>query len=629
MLVTPDDFKKAFDELKKDCHDSMASVTVLVGPNVDALCAQRILARIFDRFFMQFKSVAVTSYTHMQQLLQKESAREMSWIMLNCGAAWDALEKHIGDSHKVYILDTFRPISLANLYHKRIRVFDLGDTGEQLWERMGIDEGGKPKTEKDDPPRKKPRKSDSSDSSVPSLEGDQVDEDDEVLDGEQRKPDDEDEDATPGKQRNEITATEEEEYYRYSTHTMSSAVITFKLAEALNHSDKEDVLWMAICGLTERYISGRLSKDKYRTIISEFLTLVQNRAALKPRKVVLQDGFSTSKFNESLLEVSEELMFMLLRHWSLYESLTHSSCSVSQLKLYQGEQGKRTIDTLFSKIGIPPQHRTAAYTALPAADQKTLRAKLSEQGKAFGLHDYTFMSFIKSQGYGFTLSASDLVYCIGAIMEQPSESEADYRRHFWAAYEALGSDSSDTIRSGIDSAKIQQEVIVRQAAPLIQSVQVNSQFRWAMISQETDPTDLAYICRPMVLQRMARYLLETRNAKMKDDIKRQIRDNTANKRQIRRMERNETLPFLLACPICPDTGYSIVVGVYPETATGTSLGSRFRTAFGRASKAFKDQDIRLDGLDLNTVEVATSCWPSFANRMFLAMNGEKDPEEEP
>lgn len=29
------------------------------------------------------------------------------------------------------------------------------------------------------------------------------------------------------------------------------------------------------------------------------------------------------------------------------------------------------------------------------------------------------------------------VYCVGALLGQPAEEEGEFRRHFWAAYEAL------------------------------------------------------------------------------------------------------------------------------------------------------------------------------------------------
>ena len=47
------------------------------------------------------------------------------------------------------------------------------------------------------------------------------------------------------------------------------------------------------------------------------------------------------------------------------------------------------------------------------------------------------LSSPQHQGYGFALSAVDLVYGIAAVLEQPTDNEAEFRKHFWAAYEAL------------------------------------------------------------------------------------------------------------------------------------------------------------------------------------------------
>ena len=42
--------------------------------------------------------------------------------------------------------------------------------------------------------------------------------------------------------------------------------------------------------------------------------------------------------------------FMLLRHWSLYDSMWHSPHVVSRLGLYNNEKGKQQLDTLLSKV---------------------------------------------------------------------------------------------------------------------------------------------------------------------------------------------------------------------------------------------------------------------------------------
>ena len=69
---------------------------------------------------------------------------------------------------------------------------------------------------------------------------------------------------------------------------------------------------------------------------------------------------------------------------------------------------RRTL--LVLQVGISPQHRVAAYSALPEADQKSLKTKLEEYGKSYGLRDFTFRSFFKVIRAGwppvFTLSVA-------------------------------------------------------------------------------------------------------------------------------------------------------------------------------------------------------------------------------
>lgn len=50
--------------------------------------------------------------------------------------------------------------------------------------------------------------------------------------------------------------------------------------------------------------------------------------------------------------IEQELKLMLLRHWTLYDSLCNSNYLVSKLILWK-EQGQRDLKKMLAQMGIP------------------------------------------------------------------------------------------------------------------------------------------------------------------------------------------------------------------------------------------------------------------------------------
>ena len=74
------------------------------------------------------------------------------------------------------------------------------------------------------------------------------------------------------------------------------------------------------------------------------------------------------------------------------------------------------------------------------------------------------------------------------------------------------SDNMQSVKEGIETAKAQQGALVRQTMMLmVKSGLINcGAFRVGYLGDSTDPTDLAYLVKPVILKRMARFLAEVR-----------------------------------------------------------------------------------------------------------------------
>ncbi|UIZ25526.1 hypothetical protein KXD40_006437 [Peronospora effusa] len=141
MLWPREEFHAAYGQIKYDALHSggSCSILVLVALDVDALCAAEILTRLLRADMLSYSLLAVRGYEDVLQAREtrirsadgalRDNGELRSVIMLNCGAIVDVMKLLALPAHvKCYVLDSHRPIHLANIYdeHQQIVVFDDG-----------------------------------------------------------------------------------------------------------------------------------------------------------------------------------------------------------------------------------------------------------------------------------------------------------------------------------------------------------------------------------------------------------------------------------------------------------------------------------------------------------------------
>ena len=118
----------------------------------------------------------------------------------------------------------------------------------------------------------------------------------------------------------------------------------------------------------------------------------------------------------------------MLRHWSLYEALTHSRYIFTRLGLH-GEHGRFKLDQWLARMGIPLEEAKQQYSYMKPQVREELQERMEQYGPENGLTELTYPSFRRVTNYSSTVSAADLVYCVNAQLEQrppepPKESAA-------------------------------------------------------------------------------------------------------------------------------------------------------------------------------------------------------------
>ena len=176
------------------------------------------------------------------------------------------------------------------------------------------------------------------------------------------------------------------------------------------------------------------------------------------------------------IRISPEPRFLLIRHWSLYDSMLHSPYLGSRLHVWS-EVGRKRLHKLLAKMGISLSQCRQSYTHMDMDLKRGLRQKLLTYAPMYGLDGLVppraggrrgqeGWGFVRCWGWKACLSAMDVGVIVGSILEvgktgtsQHRESHngvqigsasqdqkadedgrkesGDWVRRFWEAYDAL------------------------------------------------------------------------------------------------------------------------------------------------------------------------------------------------
>ena len=121
-----------------------------------------------------------------------------------------------------------------------------------------------------------------------------------------------------------------------------------------------------------------------------------------------------------ILYKEKEFRFMLFRHWSLYESIYHSTYVASKLGIWR-EKGRQKLQNLLAKMGFSLAEAHQPYVHMNVDLRKDIYLRLEDNAVAYGLTNLTYRSFHRNYGFKCILSATDVVYSLTALLEAPPE----------------------------------------------------------------------------------------------------------------------------------------------------------------------------------------------------------------
>lgn len=249
------------------------------------------------------------------------------------------------------------------------------------------------------------------------------------------------------------------------------------------------------------------------------------------------------------IRLSPEPRFILVRHWSLYESMLHSPYLASRLHIWT-ENGKKRLHKLLAKMGISLTQCHQNYTHMDMELKRVLRQRLLKYAPMYGLDGLVpseayghassreGWSFVRCWGWKACLSATDVGVIVGAILEvgpQDASASWDNKRlsrardvngsgnpegsaesdlasllpRFWSAYDALSltSESPTLLLGALPLAQHLHRAILNTGTSLLSKHQIRHlrAFRIAVVK---DGPDVKLFTNPGALTKLALWIAE-------------------------------------------------------------------------------------------------------------------------
>ena len=222
----------------------------------------------------------------------------------------------------------------------------------------------------------------------------------------------------------------------------------YSLASELGREDN-DLLWLAIVGISSMDLSpfsqpqrstGSSSRrvldrpEQIREILrDEVRRLNPIPDAELRRSQSLGDSIIPTHARsptDTAIRLSPEPKFLLIRHWSLYDSMLHSPFLSTRLHVWS-DAGRKRLNKLLAKMGVSLQEAGKGYVHMDMEIKRSLRQRILKFAEMYSLEGLVpaedgrtgkeGWGFVRSWGWKATLSAVEAAITVSAILEVGAE----------------------------------------------------------------------------------------------------------------------------------------------------------------------------------------------------------------
>lgn len=493
MYISPDGYRSAFDEIRRTSlsHSTCKVVVFVSALDIDALCSAKMLANLFKSELIPHKISPVVGYRELGAMYKELDDDVTNVICVGCGATID-LETHFDIpidepiGRKIYVIDNHRPWNLDNLFGATSvvclddgavdKLTDHREAYEYLIEHQdddeenGVDNGNGHANGDTDHAR-----------GLIEDDGDQTDEDE----------------PTPRQSDNKQQSSTQllENYYGQGTSlTQSCTIQTYALLSSVGETTVNS-LWLTVVGATSLDAEH---PQIYQTLFPLLKDEVQRLCPPVNGHDGLHDG----------LHIETDYALFVLRHWSLYQAMLHSSYLGAKLQLWT-EDGRKRLHKMLAKMGISLREAQEQWSHMHIHLKKGLRDKLSDVAGVYGIDEIIRSGVVRRYGYKGSVSAGDCVEAILALLQQKTDAHGDEHRiwvsNFWKGWDAM--DSVNELMEGISKAKELQQAVVSAGTAIFEKKQIKDlrSFRLAVIREGPE---LDVFRNPLALARLGVWIAE-------------------------------------------------------------------------------------------------------------------------
>ncbi|KAI5802505.1 CDC45 family [Pyronema domesticum] len=584
MFIPRTLFASAYAHLKAHAHPSTSSVLILCALDTDSLCGARILAALLKRDYILHQIKPVAGYQDLEKVNETliRGNDELRFVIcLGLGGLVDLssfldLARDGGEEAECWIVDGRRPWNLYNIYaggregdeavdarggkvaggrHNDSDSDDDGDDDGDEEEEEG--EGGVRHTLLSHPSSRPLA------SSPPPLNGNSdlvPTSPSQNLPNEPPLPPYVASTKTLRRKLRKLRRKHEAviaNYYSQGTwYGEPVSSLMYSLAADLGREDN-DILWLSIVGVCAGETYGRTissgpprrtaggwgadtREDQVRGILKDEVRRLNppdlnGTSALTSGNANGVSGVTALQTtarspSDTSIRISPEYRFMLIRHWSLYDSMLHSSYLGTKLHIWS-EHGRKRLHKLLAKMGFSLSQCKQHYTHMDMDLKRSLKEKLEKYAPLYGLDGIVKEGFVRCWGWRGCLSAADVAYVVGGILEvgkthkktqkkisdnteevseeierlEESKEIDEWITNFWDAYDALT--NIEHLKSALPVAMNLHQAILRTGTALIEKRQIRllRSFRLAVVKEGPD---LPVFTHPNALSKLALWISE-------------------------------------------------------------------------------------------------------------------------
>uniref|UniRef100_A0A8C1R3E2 CDC45 cell division cycle 45 homolog (S. cerevisiae) n=1 Tax=Cyprinus carpio TaxID=7962 RepID=A0A8C1R3E2_CYPCA len=530
-------------DIRKEFYDVVVNqrVALFVSPDIDALCACKVLQALFHCDQVQYTLVPVAGWQDLGTAFMEHKD-----LYINCSNV-DLLETLQPEEDSVFfICDTHRPVDVVNVYN---------DTQIKLLIKQDDDLG------------------------VPSYDDIFRDDEEDEEEGEDSGNESDGSAEPSGKRRryDECVCVCRREilfdYEQYEFHGTSAALVMFELAWVMS-KDTKDMLWWSVIGVTDQWVHDKIPHMKY---VTDIATLQRHVSRHNHRN---EDEENSLSIDCMRITFEYDLRLVLYQHWSLYESICNSCYTSCSFKLWS-INGQKKLQEFLADMGLPLKQVRQKFNSMDMAIKENLREVIEESANKFSMKDIRVQTFAVHFGFKNRFLASDVVHAAAALLEnvEKDETPAD---NFIKALDCLSRSNLERLHLGIDLAKRKLKAIQQTVASCICTNLILSQGPFLYCHLLEGTPDVKLFSKPLALTLLCKYLLKA------------FVCSTRNKRC-------KILPLIMAAPLDVEKGTVIVLGIPPESETSDKKNF-FGRAFEKAAESTSSRTLH-DHFDTSVIEL--------------------------